>query len=168
MNYRAKRCPHCGAKKGKSRASNLFSTILKIIAIIVIGFIILVVRAHRETPEVAEVRNLSKSEFVEACQEIDYKDLIRYEDKYEGSYIKITVQLTTTADPLIYYGRAREENSFDDIGWFGDQYCIFDQREEDQTKLLDDDFVTVYGIFTGCGSDDMPILDAVYIDLLDI
>ena len=149
-------------------AKKMFSAILAILAILVIVAIFIIAGAHSESEDVEDIRDLSKDKFIEACQEIDYKDLIRYEDENKGAYIKINVQLATTADPLVFYGTAREDGSFDDIGWFGDLYCIFDQREDDKTKLLDEDYVTVYGIFTGYGSDDVPIIDAVYIDLLDI
>ena len=115
-----------------------------------------------ETTEIAETKTVQESETVEetivipqeteeeykaSCQEYKYKDVLRNPDNYVGQRIKITVKISTVHeeswlnDGKYYFAYSNDEYNW----WAGDMYGIFDRRDVQDPKLLEDDIITVYG-----------------------
>ena len=87
-----------------------------------------------------------KNEYIKSCKTYGYKKVLRNPDKYIGKKIKIRVRISSVHEksflnPTKYYFA----NSKGEYGWYGDQYGIFDKRDTEKPKLLDDDIIEVYG-----------------------
>lgn len=121
----------------------------------------------------------SREDFIASCEEIPYKTLARYPDENAGKHITLTVKITQILqgglfDNTVYY-RVYTDN--DGYGmYFDDEYVMYDSRVDDDTKLLVDDIITVYGEFAGTESmvraltgtaEDIPAFKAYYIDIHD-
>lgn len=130
-----------------------------------------------ESPVLDETQN--REEFIASCEEIPYKTLARYPDENTGKHITLTVKITQILqgglfDNTVYY-RVYTDN--DGYGlYFDDEYVMYDSRLDDNTKLLVDDIITVYGEFVGTESmvraltgtaEDIPAFKAYYIDIHD-
>lgn len=88
-----------------------------------------------------------KNEYIKSCKTYEYKKVLRKPDKYIGKRIKIKVKITSVHEkglltPTKYYF-ARSNDKYD--MWIGDQYGIFDKRDAEKPKLLEDDIIEVYG-----------------------
>lgn len=121
-----------------------------------------------------------REEFIASCEEIPYKTLARYPEDNAGKHIVLTVQITQIVqgglfDDSVYY-RVYTDN--DGYGlYLSDEYLMYDARIGDDTKLLADDIIRVYGEFIGTESivraltgtaEDIPAFKAYYIDILDL
>lgn len=87
-----------------------------------------------------------KGDYIKSCKEYSYKKVLRNPDKYIGKKIKVKVKISSVHEkglltPTKYYFA----NSKGDYGWYGDQYGIFDKRNAEKPKLLEDDIIEVYG-----------------------
>lgn len=111
-----------------------------------------------------------KAQFMESCTEIDYNELLRYPDQYKDTNIKIYLRVAQTLRNSQY--RCYDET--DDWYFLGNEYVITDKRVDDDTKILVDDILLVYGTFTGLDeqsraltgvSEEFPMLDAVYVEI---
>lgn len=91
-----------------------------------------------------------EQEYKDSCKEYKYKDVLRNPENYVGEKVKITVKINTVVeeswmnDCKYYFAYSNDEYDL----WFGDEYVIFDRREEQNPKLLEDDVITVYGEIT--------------------
>lgn len=88
----------------------------------------------------------TEEEYKASCEEYKYKDVLRNPDEYVGKRVKITVKISsvhekTWLNSTKYYMAYSQS----DYGWYGDRYGVFDLREEQTLKLLEDDIITVYG-----------------------
>lgn len=121
-----------------------------------------------------------KENFIASCEEIPYKTLARYPEDNTGKHIVLTVQITQIVqggffDDSVYY-RVYTDN--DGYGlYLSDEYLMYDARIGDDTKLLEDDIIRVYGEFIGTESivraltgttEEVPAFKAYYIDILDL
>ena len=121
----------------------------------------------------------SREDFIASCEEIPYKTLARYPDENTGKPITLTVKISQILqgglfDDTVYY-RVYTDN--DGYGlYFDDEYVMYDSRLDDDTKLLVDDIITVYGEFAGTKSmvraltgttEEIPAFKAYYIDIFD-
>lgn len=87
-----------------------------------------------------------KNDYIKSCREYGYKKVLRNPDKYIGKRVKIRVRISSVHEkglltPTKYYFA----NSKGDYGWYGDQYGIFEKRDAEKPKLLEDDIIEVYG-----------------------
>ena len=87
---------------------------------------------------------MTAEEFMNSCYEVEYTELARYPEKYEGEHIKISGQVVQVMENGNYC-----EYRISTDGNYGDVvYCIF-VRENDDGRLLEDDYVTIYGLGQG-------------------
>lgn len=104
-----------------------------------------------ETEEVLTEENFvepeeTEEEYKASCEEYKYKDVLRNPEDYIGKRIKVTVKISTVHeaswlnDTKYYFAYTKN-----DYGWYGDCYGVFDERTEQNPKLLADDVITVYG-----------------------
>lgn len=103
------------------------------------------VKTEETTTE--EVVVETEEEYKESCQEYAYKDVLRNPEDYVGKRVKIPVMITSVHEESILnstkYYFAYSEGEY---GWYsGDYYAIFDERVDNNLKLLSDDVIYVYG-----------------------
>ena len=130
-------------------------------------------------PSESSSTKMSKDEVIALCEEIPYKTLARYPEENTGKYIKLTVQINQVLQGGLFdsnkYYRVFTNN--DGYGvYFSDEYFMYDFRIDDETRLLEDDIITVYGEFVGVETitraltgleEEVPAIKAYYIDILD-
>lgn len=107
-----------------------------------------------------------EEEYKRQCQAVDYKEYFRNDQKYIGEKIKIEVLVDQVID-----GDCR---GYDELG---DEYYISDLRvEEDKFRIMEGDWIIVYGEFAGVGQitraigdyeSDIFCIDGRYIDLYE-
>lgn len=121
---------------------------------------------------------VSAEDFKASCISISYKDLLRNPDDYVGQNIKIDLKIAQTGIPGSWldsgeYMRAYSKSDYD--LWYGDTYIIIDNRVDDDTKILVDDIITVYGTYEGVAemelaltetTEEYPLIDMEYMDLI--
>ena len=87
-----------------------------------------------------------KNDYIRSCKEYGYKKVLRNPDNYIGKKVKIKVKISSVHEkgfltPTKYYFAY----SKGDYGWYGNEYGIFDKRDAENPKLLEDDIIEVYG-----------------------
>lgn len=91
-----------------------------------------------------ELKELYKSN----CRSIDYDDLARTPGDYEGEYVKFrgkVVQVCYEAESALYYSSYRVATS----GSYDDVIYIKVDNYGSGTRILEDDWITIYGEYDG-------------------
>ena len=131
---------------------------------------------QRQTEVPAKSPEEIEQEYKEACKEYKYKDVLRNPENYVGEKVKITVKISTVIeeswmnDCKYYFAYSNDDYDW----WLGDEYVIFDRREEQNPKLLEDDIITVYGEIASpesttsliISSSELFAIDMEYIDFI--
>ena len=125
------------------------------------------------------VPEISEDDYKAECQTVDYKELCRYPEKYEGTKIAVKVKVSQIIDAN-FSGSEKAWRTYTDNSGYGfyadDEYYMLDKRGGDAEKILDDDIITVYGEFTGLEkitraltstTDELPRIEVKYADLVD-
>lgn len=125
------------------------------------------------------VPEISEDDYRAECQTVDYKELCRYPEKYEGTKIVVKVKVSQIIDAN-FSGSEKAWRTYTDNSGYGfyadDEYYMLDKRGGDAVKILDDDIITVYGEFTGLEkitraltstTDELPRVEVKYADLVD-
>lgn len=122
---------------------------------------------------------ISEDDYKAECQTVDYKELCRYPEKYEGTKIVVKVKVSQIIDAN-FSGSEKAWRTYTDNSGYGfyadDEYYMLDKRGGDAVKILEDDIITVYGEFTGLEkitraltstTDELPRVEVKYADLVD-
>lgn len=125
------------------------------------------------------VPEISEDDYKAECQTVDYKELCRYPEKYEGTKIVVKVKVSQIIDAN-FSGSEKAWRTYTDNSGYGfyadDEYYMLDKRGGDAVKILDDDIITVYGEFTGLEkitraltstTDELPRIEVKYADLAE-
>lgn len=125
------------------------------------------------------VPEISEDDYKAECQTVDYKELCRYPEKYEGTKIVIKVKVSQIIDAN-FSGSEKAWRTYTDNSGYGfyadDEYYMLDKRGGDAVKILEDDIINVYGEFTGLEkitraltstTDELPRIEVKYADLVD-
>lgn len=125
------------------------------------------------------VPEISEDDYKAECQTVDYKELCRYPEKYEGTKIVVKVKVSQIIDAN-FSGSEKAWRTYTDNSGYGfyadDEYYMLDKRGGDAVKILEDDIITVYGEFTGLEkitraltstTDELPRIEVRYADLVD-
>ena len=117
----------------------------------------------------------SEEEFKQSCSDLDYKEFMRYPEKHIGDKVKLECKVVqnvmdTNGNIAFYHGQTRDDNGY----WLGNEFVIFDNRSDD-TRILEDDIITVYGKFTGMETvqriigqgynTELPAIKMIYVDI---
>ena len=87
---------------------------------------------------------MNVDEFVESCYEVSYSELARYPDKYVNEHIIIEGKIIQVIENGTYCEyRVATKELYDDV-----VFASFTRNEEDP-RLLEGDFVKLYGISLG-------------------
>lgn len=185
----AKVCPQCGGKnKPPIYKRWWFIAIIVLIVLSAIGgsssssdgSTSSTTKASASTASsVASVPEISEEDYKTECQTVDYKELCRYPEKYEGTKIVVKVKVSQIIDAN-FSGSEKAWRTYTDNSGYGfyadDEYYMLDKRGGDAVKILDDDIITVYGEFTGLEkitraltstTDELPRIEVKYADLVD-
>lgn len=122
---------------------------------------------------------ISEDDYKAECQTVDYKELCRYPEKYEGTKIVVKVKVSQIIDAN-FSGSEKAWRTYTDNSGYGfyadDEYYMLDKRGSDAVKILDDDIINVYGEFTGLEkitraltstTDELPRIEVKYADLVE-
>lgn len=122
---------------------------------------------------------ISEDDYKAECQTVDYKELCRYPEKYEGTKVVVKVKVSQIIDAN-FSGSEKAWRTYTDNSGYGfyadDEYYMLDKRGGDAVKILEDDIITVYGEFTGLEkitraltstTDELPRIEVKYADLVD-
>lgn len=122
---------------------------------------------------------ISEDDYKAECQTVDYKELCRYPEKYEGTKIVVKVKVSQIIDAN-FSGSEKAWRTYTDNSGYGfyadDEYYMLDKRGGNAVKILEDDIITVYGEFTGLEkitraltstTDELPRIEVKYADLVD-
>lgn len=125
------------------------------------------------------VPEISEDDYKAECQSVDYKELCRYPEKYEGTKVVVKVKVSQIIDAN-FSGSEKAWRTYTDNSGYGfyadDEYYMLDKRGGDAVKILDDDIITVYGEFTGLEkitraltstTDELPRIEVKYTDLVE-
>jgi RNA polymerase subunit RPABC4/transcription elongation factor Spt4 len=125
------------------------------------------------------VPEISEDDYKAECQTVDYKELCRYPEKYEGTKIVVKVKVSQIIDAN-FSGSEKAWRTYTDNSGYGfyadDEYYMLDKRGGDTVKILEDDIINVYGEFTGLEkitraltstTDELPRIEVKYADLVD-
>ncbi len=94
----------------------------------------------------------SEEDFKASCESVSYKDLLRNPDDYIGKKIVVDLKIAQVGIPGGLFSEEEYMRAYsnDEYGyWMGDEYCLTDKRVTDDTKILVDDCITVYGVYQG-------------------
>lgn len=133
-------------------------------------------KAKEETTTKKKNAKKAKQAFIDKCKEYNYKDILRYPDKYKGKKIKVTVKIYQKFGGGLFddseYYRSYTNDDYDT--WMNNEFVFTDERESDDTKLLEDDIIVIYGTYDGTKKieraltntdDEVPIIKAKYITI---
>lgn len=88
----------------------------------------------------------TEDEYKNSCQEYNFKDVLRYPSDYVGKRVKVKVEISSVHEKSMFnsqkYYLCYSENEY---GFYGDKYAVFDTRDGEVLKLLEDDVIMVYG-----------------------
>lgn len=107
--------------------------------------------------------------------EFSYKDLMRYPEEYKGELVTIDLKISQTMDYSRKYYRCYADKNGRNA-YYGDEYYVSDYRTTDDTKLLDEDIIRVYGTFDGLEvitraltstSEEIPKIKMLYAEIID-
>jgi len=124
----------------------------------------------------------SKKEYKEACKKYEYKDIARNPNDYEGKMAKFTGQVIQVQESsflgtktlTLRVNVTAEENEFAEGGYlYEDTVYVTYYPSEDESRILEDDIITMYGELTGVETYDtvlgstvtIPSMTAEYIDI---
>lgn len=125
------------------------------------------------------VPEISEDDYKAECQTVDYKELCRYPEKYEGTKIVVKVKVSQIIDAN-FSGSEKAWRTYTDNSGYGfyadDEYYMLDKRGGDAVKILEDDIINVYGEFTGLEkitraltstTNELPRIEVKYADLVE-
>lgn len=189
----AKVCPHCGGKnKPPIYKRWWFIAIIVLIVLSAIGGsgsssdssassskATSKSSASTASSVASVVPEISEDDYKAECQTVDYKELCRYPEKYEGTKIVVKVKVSQIIDAN-FSGSEKAWRTYTDNSGYGfyadDEYYMLDKRGGDAVKILEDDIITVYGEFTGLEkitraltstTDELPRIEVKYADLAE-
>lgn len=106
-----------------------------------------------------------QEKYKEECEEVQYRDYMRFEDRYKGEKVYVIGTVDQAVDNVL--------RCYSDVG---DEYYVVDKREYDTTKILTDDVVVIWGDYAGikkitrAGNEEKAevcAINAKYIDIYD-
>lgn len=142
-------------------------------AILLLAMAVLLPACTEET--LSDYETMSKKEYKSACKEIIYDKLAREGNNIIGDKVKIygkVIQMLAPDDGGTGYEYRIATSAGDYDSWLDDDISVF-YDIEGKKKMLEDDFVTVYGEVTGDytyetvqgGERTVPSLIVYYVDI---
>lgn len=108
--------------------------------------------ATQETIQEEEVKDpeQEKNEYITSCITVPYNDLARNPNQYKGSKVTFTGEVIQVANGWGNNVTLRINVTQDEYGFWDDTiYAEYKYHDENESKILEDDIVTIYGDFMG-------------------
>jgi predicted nucleic acid-binding Zn-ribbon protein len=120
-----------------------------------------------------ESKSMSEDDFKSACESIDYSEIFRNSDNYNGTKVKFKGQIQQVVTDKDNYSEYLISVTKDEYGLWSDNIYVYLDRENVSDKFLEDDVVTFYGESNGTYSyknvmgskTEVPSVTALYMDL---
>ena len=94
-----------------------------------------------------------RKEFIDSCEELNYKKIARNPDDYIGKNFKVNVKIFSISEETWLTESYMKAYTDDGDGYYFDKMIyIFDEQDENSSyyvNVLEDDIITVYGTFEG-------------------
>ena len=167
-----------GRKKGLSIAAIIISVIGIILSVVFFVLLVLGGGANAKVSTIAS-RKIPKDEYISQCQELDYKDIKRSPDTYRGQKMRVVVHINQVVrgDGFIEPSEFYRAYSNDEYGmWIGDEYVLYDARDDKSTKIIEGDYIEIYGDYNGTTAvtraltnttDYVPSINVLYFNVLE-
>ena len=157
IDAKAKRCPHCGGKQ-----KGIGSLLIKIAIVLVVLIVLASIfgsESAKDNDAVKAAQEMKTADFDATCTEVSYDELKRNPDKYEGKAVVLTAEVAQIVSGTDGMMRAYGDDMYEE------EYVLYDCREGGD-NIIEDDTITVYGVYTGLetvdraigGSDDVPCI----------
>lgn len=164
-------------KPPKKKARTVIVAIVAVILILGIGAVAYMAThespwAETQEPSTTEVEEQTTEEsfsfsswddFMDSCKDIPYNDLLRNPKQYEGDYIHLegtVVQASEETENGYEYIVALKDDSW--------KYIKFVFDAEDDSRLLENDEVDMYGKFTGLATYTMTIFGTTHDETIPV
>lgn len=157
----AKACPNCGAKASKPLYKKwwFWAIIILIIASVAGSNDTDNINSNKvaqtvsgdlvETGNTEEDPQISEEDYKTMCNSYNYKDIARNPNNYKNKHMKFTGQVIQTSEMwgtvIIRVNVTKNEYDF----WEDTVYATYKYSDENESKILEDDIVTIYGICEG-------------------
>lgn len=172
----AKVCPVCGGKNKKPIFKRVWFWLLIILLVL---FGLMIAGSGNQYKLSNDAGEMSEKDFKDACQEYDYKDLMRNADSLKGNKIVVTGEVVQVVyeseegNSESQYRVSTGKEEYDD-GYFDDDIVLYYKRG-DSPKLIEDDIVTIYGELSGTeeyttilgAKVTVPVVTGVYVTIED-
>ena len=108
-----------------------------------------------------------------SCQTLDYDTIFRYAEDYEGQRVKYTGKVVQVIDSGLSLVSYRVNVTQDEWGFYDDTVYVNYFKDDDSTRILEDDIITFYGTLSGLYTYEtvlgtfvtIPEVSAEYIDI---
>ena len=94
---------------------------------------------------------LTEKQYKEKCESISYSDLARKPEEYDGNKIKIYGQiiqvLETDGENEVNFRVATKDSGFG--SYYDDVFLVVYTYKDNEPRLLEDDMVTMWGMYGG-------------------
>lgn len=95
-----------------------------------------------------EEQNEFENNFKSKCKTYNYKDIFRNAEKYDGEYIKVKGKVVQVLEDTLSYN-VRLDMTKDKYGFWDDTIYISLIKSNVDTRILEDDIITVWGTLGG-------------------
>jgi RNA polymerase subunit RPABC4/transcription elongation factor Spt4 len=148
----AKACPHCGKKNKKPLWQKLI-IVAVVLAIVIIASRFMDGTGNFKYPDKAPTTPaMSKEEYIVLCQTYSYADIARNPEEYKGKPAVFTgkvIQVLENGKKVTLRVNVTKGNS---QFWSDTIYIDYTRSDERESRILDDDVITIYGDFNGIKS----------------
>ncbi len=136
----AKVCPYCGAKH-KRPIKTLLTIVLVFFALLVVISVFGSGSGDVKQPD------LSKEDYISQCAAVSYEEVARNPDSFKGQLVTFKGKVIQVMDGSTLTLRINQENSEDQ--WASDTWYVRYKPAEGESRILEGDELTVYGICNG-------------------
>ena len=102
-----------------------------------------------ETNSIETKPQISEEDYKAMCDSYNYKDIARNPNTYKNKYMKFTGKVVQTSEAwgsvILRINITKNEYDF----WEDTIYATYKYSDENESKILEDDIITVYGICKG-------------------
>ena len=129
-------------EKAKNKKTNPLLIILCVVAVIVVFGML----AGQTSSTKSETTPLTRAEYIKMCEDVDYEDVARNPNDYDGRYVSFTGRVIQVSEGTYVTLRINQDKKTDQT-WYA-RY----KPEENESRILENDVLTVYGKCTGTKS----------------
>lgn len=169
---KAKTCPNCGGKNKKPIFKRIWFWLIIVVLLI---FIIAIAGSGNQYEVSDDATKMPEKDYKSACQEIEYKELMRNAEDLTGTKVKLNGevnQVVFESDSGSTESQYKVAVTKDEFDFYTDDIILYYQRG-DSPKIIEDDILTIYGEVSGTESYTsvlgeeitVPVITGVYVSV---